>query len=430
MTPAADSSAPRDQAQPAPVPAQVVDPAAAPDEPEAPSSVQAKPSPAAQAVLDTIVSLKDPPTVSDAAVKALKFVVVDDELWVSDGDRRAPLRETATAVLGTTPRRDAAGAMIVRVDYEHDYGCFEGPQHLDLDARNLLARLENAGALVHHRAKRFEQAAIGFATAASLDPSLHLAWSNLACALALGGDTESAVGALDPLVDRGPLRAYHKVMSDPELASLREHPAIVALRAPTAGNVSVRGMSMAYSAHLSMVALLRYEQSWGSMAFIEEIQLFRSTTGEFVSSIPLVGWDDSDPSYEGKIARGVILPRRKKAVNARFDVVQRALRDMGFSTSAGLEVMPVTETPQGDDIKYTARFAKAGLGMAILGGKARVLTKTEVLGLNADVDYEFVERVGYDPDARVAFVGWLQSVPEGCDSGMAGSGYGLVVLQP
>ncbi|MCA9706112.1 MAG: hypothetical protein KDK70_09715, partial [Myxococcales bacterium] len=324
-----------------------------------------------------------------------------------------------------THEHDGSGAPTLAVEYEDAAACAAERRRWELPARTLRARLENAAALGPHRKGDFEASARGFAQAARLDPSLDVAWTNLACALAMDGQTTQALGALEPVLRRDPLRTIHKVLSDPELASLREQPALTALHAETPGTATIRDLVLAYSSHLSLVALRRHEGSWGSAAFIEELQLFDATTGARVISLPLVDWHDTDP--EGDDPR--IRPARRAAVEARLDAADRFLRVLGFSTSPGLELASVRQEPRGDRMLHLARFPAAGLGLAVLGSEARVLRGNEVLGVARGLDFRELLRAGYDPDARVAFIEWTHDTPEGCSADIDGVGFAMVVVE-
>lgn len=63
----------------------------------------------------------------------------------------------------------------------------------------LNARIANARGLVHHRAKRFAEAAVDFAEASELDPGNAMFATNLACAQALAGSLDSAVAVITKL---------------------------------------------------------------------------------------------------------------------------------------------------------------------------------------------------------------------------------------
>ncbi|MCH9686579.1 MAG: hypothetical protein K0V04_34420 [Deltaproteobacteria bacterium] len=377
-------------------------------------------------VIEALVPAADRVPVTDAAADTLKIFARDGSLWVGDGTRRAPLRRQATSVQRTRRGHDARGEPTLIAEFTYEYACLPEGERVELSVRSLLARLENAAAMKMHRAGEYQASAAGFARAAQLDPQRWVPWSNLACALALSGDPAAAVASLEPLIEREPLRAYHKVMSDPELASIRTHPTLVALRAPKPGNASLEGLTMAWSESKSLVALRRQEQSWGSCAFVEELLLMSTETNEQVLTLPLVDWGDTDPSCDDGDA--VIEPRYRERVASRGAAAQRLLRDMGFSVAADLEVVSVeSSTRHGRDL-HTARFPKARLGLAIRDDEARVLRGNEVLGLRRDLWVDRIDHAGYDPDARVAFIGWTQDVAEGCDDRMPANGFELVVL--
>ena len=71
------------------------------------------------------------------------------------------------------------------------------------------------------REGRHSEAAQGFARLLQQEPKNSAAWYNLACALALGGETEKAFQVLEGAVQAGYRDTQH-ALKDPDLASLRE----------------------------------------------------------------------------------------------------------------------------------------------------------------------------------------------------------------
>ncbi|MEM9462539.1 MAG: hypothetical protein AAGF11_50795 [Myxococcota bacterium] len=428
-TPASSPTEPQAVALAAEAPAAAVASSAPTTTPE--PSVRS-PDARAQTLLDDLVPKTQRIRVTEASAQALQVRVIDFALWVTDGTRRAPLRRRATEIVEIERTRSALGVPSLVVDYVDPMSCDHPQLSLTLGAPSALARLENASAMRLHQAGDFVASARGFARAARLDPTLDMAWRNLARALAMDRRTEAAMTALAPLLRRAPLRTVHEVLGDPELASLREQPELVALRASRPGTASIRELTIAYSRDRSVVALRRTEPSWGSCAFVSELQLFDTTSGQRTLTLPLIDRSDTDPSCESE-HRGHIRARRTAEVEAKLDATDRFLRAMGFVVSEDLEVVEaaqITSEPSGSERLHRARFARAGLEIAIDGGDARVLRGREVLGVQRSLDARTIERVGYDPKARVAFVQWLREIPEGCASDRDGAGFAVIPVAP
>ncbi len=115
------------------------------------------------------------------------------------------------------------------------------PFRLKFTVAQLEARLANSRGLVHHRAKRFAEAAAEFGKAAALDPDHATFATNLACAHALAGALESAATTLTTLAATNRPWVVWKLVSDPELASLLTHAAIVPLLTAT-GTFTLRAL--------------------------------------------------------------------------------------------------------------------------------------------------------------------------------------------
>jgi len=395
---------------------------AEPDKPAEPD-VKVAPIPAPPAVkleaattelLDRLVPAADRVAVDDAAAKALTITATDSDLGVGDGSRRASLHQRASTVLGVTIQTDTSGEPVLHIGFQDDAFCGEiVPQYVDLSARTLLARLEQASGEEQHGKRDFAAAAKSFARAALLDPSLDEPWLGLAKALAKQSDAAGAMAALDPVIRRAPLATYHQVLSDADLASLREQPAIVALRAPKAGDVKIRKMTIAYSTDKSLVALIRKEDSWGACNYVQELRLHSTASGEKMLSLPLADFSETDPECPKKAGPGKVLPAHRATVNARFDAAERFLRDMGFSVSAGLELVDPPKVA-GEDYIKKATLPGAGLEIEIDEGNAVVRKGTEVLVDRPQTLAQSIDLIGYDPAANVAFIEWYGQVPEGC----------------
>lgn len=378
-------------------------------------------SAATTALLDRLAPAADRVKVDDAAAKPLEIQSIENELWVVEGARRASLHRRASKALGITLRKDASGEPLLHVGFEDDEFCGEiAAQYVDYSARTLLARLEQASGVEHHGKGEFEAAAKRLAQAALLDPSLDDAWLGLAAALAKQGDAASAIAALEPMIGRAPLYTYHQVLSNPDLATLREQPAIVALRAPKAGDVKLdEKMIIAYSAHHSLVALVRTEQSWGACNYVQELRLYGSKTGEQVLSVPLASMGETDPECEGSDRK--VSKEHRAAVNARFATAERFLRDMGFSASPKLELVRAPKDAEGEVL--TLELPKAGLQLGLDEEKVWMRKGTAVLVERPQNLASGIQRVGYDPIAGVAFIEWYAQVPEGCAFDEDGAGY-------
>lgn len=390
---------------------------APPTEPTKPAIVL---SAATTELLDRLVPAAERVKVDAAAAKTLAIESVEEALWVVEGTRRAALHKRASRVLGVTFQEDASGEPLLHIGFEDDAFCGEiAPQYVDHSARTLLAKLEQASGLEHHGKREFAAAAKRFTQAALLDPSLDDAWLGLAAALAKQGDATAAMAALDPLIVRAPLSAYHHVLTHPDLTSLREQPAIVALRAPKAGNVELAKMTLAYSAHRSLVALVRTEQSWGACNYVQELRLYGSKTGEQELSLPLAGMGETDPECEGRGRK--VLKEHRAAVKARFAAAERLLRDMGFTVSPALELVAAPKDAEGEVL--TLALPKAGLELGIDEKEAWVRKGTEVLVERPQHLAWSIQRVGHDPTAGVAFIDWFAQVPEGCAFDDDGAGY-------
>jgi hypothetical protein len=432
-TPDAPAEPASPQAPAAAVPSKATAPASpsatpTPTEPTPPEDPVTPPPPDITALLDRLVPATERIAVTEEAARALEIRVIDNDLWVTDGSRRAPLRRRANAITRVTLGRTEGGEPMLLVDYEDDVSCLEQEQHVELPARSLLAKLENAAAMKPHGKHDFEASTRGFARAVELDPFLDVAWTNLACALAMHGDAAAAITVLDPMLRREPFQTYHKLLSDPELASLRERPELTALRAPKRGDASIRKLVIAHSAHHSLVALRRTEQSWGACNRVEDLRLFSTTTGEPVLTLPLVGWDETEPDCDEGGGDGGVIPRHRAKVNTRLDTAERFLRDLGFSVSAGLELVDPSKTTTEDGPHTAAKLPGASLELEIDDESIRVRKGGEVLVTQSQDVAQGITLAGHDPVARVAFIEWYHDVPEGCDDEEDGTGIIVVPL--
>lgn len=253
-----------------------------------------------------------------------------------------------------------------------DAGC-EEKATATFTLAQLDARLDNAAALDEHRAGRWDAAATGFAAAVAADPAFDLARQNLASALTRAGRTREAVGALEPLLRRNPVKVAWRVNVDPDLAPLATEPEIAALVASAPGTIDLsREREVNIDPTGRFIAAIVKEQSWGSAAYHRDVHLLDAATGELVLTIPLVKWNETDPYCEegACVRRKGLLRRSQGAVKARIATVQKLLRDLGFSPvgDRGTE----HETGQ-------FRFASARIGIVSTETTLRIVRRNAVL---------------------------------------------------
>jgi hypothetical protein len=278
-----------------------------------------------------------------------------------------------------------------------------------LDA--LEARLANVEALAAHHKKDYATAATGFARAAQLDPDFDLAAENLASALALGGKPDQAVAALAPWIAKNPTWVYARVATDPELASLRQHKAIVALRARKPGTATVKDGTLAglvaWSATRRQVAVVHGEGSWGSCNWFAELQVFDVATGARRATLPLVEWADTSPECEGtdRPVRGLD-PAHAKAVTARVAAAQGLLRELGFSPAR-------LEKSVGDHGSDDLRLPRAKLVVRTADVTAEVVRAGTVIARGAVLGN--VDSAWLVPDAKAIVLGSGRAGSEGCE---------------
>jgi len=286
-----------------------------------------------------------------------------------------------------------------------------GHRTVELGLDQLEARLANAAALAAHRKQDYAAAAAGFARAARLDPTFDLAATNQAAALALAGKRDAAARALAPWLASNPTWTYAKVATDPELASLRRHPAVrklcvrprgTARLDPQAGLVG----AVAYSAAKQQLAFVRREASWGACNFTTTLMVF-DASGPARASWTVVGWADSNPEACDKTDPETppILPEAAARVRARAARLTRVLGDPGFSP-AGHEVA----TLDADGL----HFPRAGLDLGITGdGKATLSRAAAVIGHATIADA--AEAGYYVPAARAILVVSRRGGREACE---------------
>lgn len=307
-----------------------------------------------------------------AAVAKLRFRVSKQAVLVAEaGKRSAPL--PVENVFELAPARWSKDRSEVVVQYD-DY-C-QQTHSVRFSSRTLVAHLENAEALAAHRARRHAEAAAGFRRAIALDPDFDLAYTNLAATLAVAGKPEEAVTALQPLLARNPVHVYARVMLDPELAPLREQPAIAALRSQTPGSAAIDPATFSLAgAHVALdraskrIAAVDAEASWGACSFESILQIFDAATGEVLTRVPIVNWGDSDP--DACDGRG-LLPEARTRVAARVEAASRVLRDLGFVPMAKTKPSSGSEDAQGDRTVIEVPFPASRLSLVISEGIARV----------------------------------------------------------
>jgi tetratricopeptide (TPR) repeat protein len=304
-----------------------------------------------------------------------------------------------------------------QVEYEHVCG---NEATLELSMGQLDARLANADAMTLHRRQRFDQAAEGFQRAVELDPSFDLARTNLASALARAGKVEPAATALSSMLKLDPAQAYAKILSDPDLAPLREHATVKALRAGQSGKAKIDPGRLIRSKWLArtgnLLAALHSESSWGSCAFEANLQVFDLKSGKQVAALPLAEMRDTSPDCEAR------RPRKPQRIAERVEVAHRFLSDLGFEVA-----LPIEEgkhDPSAPEGKHRYRFAKAGVTLAVVDGMARVVAHDQHILLAASVPE--LNSVAWAAHVAGAIVfRWGRPGREGCEGSHP---EGIVVL--
>jgi tetratricopeptide (TPR) repeat protein len=333
----------------------------------APPAPEAKPSEPA----DSGAAL-DPAAIS-AAVAKLRFRVSKQAMLVAESGKRSATLPVEN-VFELAPARWTKDRSEVVVQYD-DY-C-QQTHSVRFTSRALVAHLESAEALAAHRARRHAEAAAGFRRAIALDPDFDQSYTNLAATLAVAGEADEAVAALQPLLARNPVHAYARVMLDPELAPLREQPAIAALRSQTPGSAAIDPATFSLSgAHVAVdqaharIAAVDAEASWGACSFESILQIFDAATGEVLTRVPIVTWSDSDP--DACDGRG-LLPEARTRVAARVEAASRVLRDLGFVPVTKAKPSSGSEDAQGDSTVIAVPFPASRLSLVISEGMARVI---------------------------------------------------------
>jgi len=145
----------------------------------------------------------------------------------------APPSQSASAYPLFNPRLDARGRSLQQAAAAARGGDVDGAAAI---YRMLVTEKTDDAATwlqlggVLHTAKRYGEAAAAFRKAADGASQRAAALYNLACAYALGGETDNAIDAVRGAIEAGQ-RSKANYLRDPDLASLREDPRFTALLA-------------------------------------------------------------------------------------------------------------------------------------------------------------------------------------------------------
>ncbi|HYR28246.1 MAG TPA: DJ-1/PfpI family protein [Thermoanaerobaculia bacterium] len=145
----------------------------------------------------------------------------------------APPSQTASTYPLFNPRLDARGRSLQQAAVAARGGDVEGAAAIyrtivTQNAADAEAWLQLGSVL--HTAKRHGEAAAAFGKAAEGTAQRPMALYNLACAYALGGETEKAIEAVRGAIEAG-MRSKASWLRDPDLTSIREDGRFVALLA-------------------------------------------------------------------------------------------------------------------------------------------------------------------------------------------------------
>lgn len=268
------------------------------------------------------------------------------------------------------------------------------PNAVELTFDGILSKLENVEAYRKHRQKKYAESKVGFAKALALDPKNRIAAINLASAQQLLGDKDAAIATLDPWLKSAPAETYVAIAQDPELAPLLPSPALVALRAKTAGNVVVkpgRFDGAAWSADKALLAVERRECGWGMGGdenCLVQIELW-DTKGSLAGVVPLQDFDES-----------------RASVTARAKAAQLALRDLGFKVEK-----VVAGQPAGDKYKFPG--LKVGAVVSADTTQVNFLHQDTTLGSAPTLDH--VHAIVWAPSAKLFVVSSGRAGREGCE---------------
>lgn len=280
---------------------------------------------------DTTIRLKDG--------TRYRLYLRDGNLRVSRRGQSVPIAEaglpSGIGVFTATLRHNQTQVEIIATTY------LSGDHSITIPIAILESRLENGRALKLHRKKQYRAAAKGFARAVELDPNFSLAITNLASAQALMGNVRAAESTIRPLLALAPLKTYHKVWSDNELAGLRLTATLKAVKAKTVGNAALNVLgqfpssTVAYSVEKGLLAATIAEPAGGAdCTTAASFIVVKRTTGAVVFKAPIVTYAEaySDSCPLNQVAR----PSKRKRVQQRLVVINRLLTDFGFEQSKGM----------------------------------------------------------------------------------------------
>lgn len=270
-------------------------------------------------------------------------------LRLRHGHRTAPL-----TIAGDRPTYQAV--TIVRRGADVTLGfmptCWDVDQTFSRD--QLAARLEHAAGRAARR--RDLDAALAHLTRAhTLDPGFAPAAHDLAVALAAAGRLDEAAAAL-PIAD--PIARYVAVALDDELAALREHPTVIAARAPAPGTGALGPLGLGVTPDGAVVGR-ESRGNHGACSTDDDLVILDGATLRERARIPQVRMadyrgDGCDQPTFGRAGRRRIAAREARA--------RQVLIDLGVTPLAG-ELATVSS----DWTRHVQklRFAAAGLGLVI-----------------------------------------------------------------
>jgi hypothetical protein len=306
-------------------------------------------------------------------------------------------------------REENGVATLVYRDY-----CTEKSASVQYQLVNLAARIENAVAYRLHRQKKYLDASAGFARAVALDPNYTVARTNLASAETLRGDRRAAVNALAPLLAARPFETYAKVLTDPELAPLREEPELAAQRFRTPGTVTIRrdkgrfAMSMMVSGEHKFLAVQHTLSDGMSMRYGYEVRFYDTGSGTLLFAVPIVKMEETDAG-DGHWSLG-----SQKLVDARLKGVNQLLADLGFA--------PVRDEAQRFEFEkvrdqvWKAQLHGQKLALVVSLGHVRLFAGAKQLRQFASPDdIANVNVAVWIPSAKVAVYDWDRPVGDVCD---------------
>jgi hypothetical protein len=371
----------------------------------------------------------------------LTLVLRRDRLEIVRGKQRAPIDVGGdgwtpldfSAVAGSP---DGAAFDVTIAD-----NC--GAAHaLHLTRAGLEARLANSAALALHRRGSWGAAADGFARALALDPTFDWAATNLASAQVQLGKRDEAARTVTGFMAKSRAAIYARLLSDPQLAPLLDHPSVAAMRAQPAGTARLRlgdndvrlaGGPFAISMQQGLIAAVHSEASWGICKSLAELVVLDFSGAEQLR-MPLYAMDETtdDEPKDCPIARRA-LPR----VRARVAAAQRLLVDLGFTPADGQggAEKGVVSSGAGSGAAR-ASFPKGKLGLVLGRSAARVLRGDRELGTVA-VEATSIDAATYlafspalaPPAQGLIVFSWARGAREGCE-GSDPTGIKVVGVRP